>query len=195
MKILVSSLLLSLALFARMNPFEATDTFEEKKLKLLAQQQALNLQGVEYTDSIEIQEDKVVDTSNDIVNIITKKKEANKISESKSQCNDSYVFEPLPFLIVSINNDMFTLNVKKEYELINQDINIANQKFVFDFKSDESFYTIRQELCSDYFSSFVIGSHIKDGFFRVVIKANDKVKSYQSQIDVINNSISLKYMK
>ena len=180
MKIFISILLVSLSLFARINPFESTDTFEEKKNKLLEIQKQQTVTTQEIPEEIIIEEKKPIIIRNPLF--------------IKDGCKENYNYKILPFITINTNIDSIKIDIKQKYKLINQDIDISNKKLVFDFKGKTNFYTKRKTLCHKYFKSFAIGSHNKKNYFRIVIELNDDVMRYEDKINTKNNSVVIKYL-
>ena len=181
MKIFISTILISLSLFARLNPFESTDTFEEKKNKLLASQ----LEEKESDDQQIIKEIIITEPKSVII------KNPLFIEDG---CNETYSYNLLPFISIGTSIDSFVIDIKQKYKLINQDVDIKNKKLVFDFKGKTNFYTKREVLCHKYFKSFAIGCHRKENYFRIVIELKDDVLKYHEKIDSKTNSILIKYI-
>ncbi len=185
MKIVISTVLLSLLLFARINPFESTDTFEERKNKLLESQ----VQENEVIINTPVEKIIPIEEVNESEPIVVKKE-----LQVQDGCNESYVYNLLPFILVSTSKDSFMVKIKDKYKLINQDINIQDKKLVFDFKGKTNFYTKREKLCHKYFKSFAIGCHRDKNYFRVVLDLKEDVLKYQDKIDNENNTIVIEYI-
>ncbi|MEA2049539.1 MAG: AMIN domain-containing protein [Campylobacterota bacterium] len=174
MKIFISTVLVSLSLLARTNPFESTDTFEEKKNRLLAEQ----LQKENITNKKPIKEDL-----------------QKKVYTSKKGCKDNYIYDILPFIKVTTTPNSLNLSIKQKYTLLNQDIDQENKKLIFDFKGKTNFYTKREVLCHKYFKTFAIGCHKKKNYFRIVIDLKEDVLNYKDIIDTKKNNLQIQYIK
>ena len=170
---------LSIMSFARLNPFEPTQTFIDLKNKheqspvKISEISSNNIKKEDTNCSVEKHVEKRV--------VVVKK---------KSNCKNVYKFMPLKFVNIDLKDDFIKINVAKKYKLINSIISDDNTKFVYDFKGKVTFYTIRKKLCSEYFDSFALGTHLEDNFFRVVIKVKKDIKEYkENKLD----SIIIKY--
>jgi len=179
MKILTLLIFIALSLFSRENPFEPTQEYNDKKNQLLEQQKTTIVKDeIKETEVIEVNQ-----TNETISKIIT----------LKDGCKNSYKFTPLDFMEITLIKDKIRLVVDKKYPMINQDIHSDIKKFVFDFKSKKSFYTIKESLCNNYFKSFSVGSHFKRGYLRVVIETTKQLDQYVDIIDPKNNIIEINY--
>ncbi|MEA3384421.1 MAG: AMIN domain-containing protein [Campylobacterota bacterium] len=182
MKILISVIFISLSLFARVNPFEPTDTFEEKKNKILEtkynQTEKYNVEEVEIESELVIPDEVII------------KKEL----QVKDGCDDSYVYDILPFVKVSTDIESISFKIKSKYKLMNQDLYTKNRKLVFDFKGKTKFYTKRKALCHKYFKSFAIGCHREKNYFRIVIELNDKLANYKDIVNIQENVVTIKFI-
>lgn len=178
MKILTLLIFITLSLFSRENPFEPTQEYNDKKNQLLEQQKMIIDEDIKDTRVSEVNQ-----TNKTVSNVAT----------VKDGCKSSYKFTPLSFMEVSLVKDKIRLVVDKKYPMINQDIHSDIKKFVFDFKSKESFYTIKENLCNNYIKSFSVGSHFERGYFRVVIETTKQLEEYIDQIDPKNNIIEINY--
>lgn len=168
MKILTLFIFITFSLFARENPFEPTQEYNDKKSQLLEQQKTTILK------------DEIDET---IPNITT----------VKDGCKQSYKFTPLDFMEISLVKDKIRVIVDKKYPMINEDIHNDIKKFVFDFQSKNSFYTVKEKLCNNYFKTFSVGSHFKKGYLRVVIETVNELDDYIDIIDPKNNVIEINY--
>lgn len=205
--------LLAINLNARMNPFEPTDTFYEqqqeylkkqkeekqkqielekqRKLAILAEQEAeekaeqLRLQKeheAQLAKQRKLQEAKAAQ----MIQVVKKKK---VIAVPK----DSYKI--LPFVHIKVSEKELEVFIDKRYKLINQDILKDQNKFLFDFRATESFYTVRKTLSSKDFKSFAVGTHMEKNFFRVVVELTDNVSKYKEYINSNNSYIKIKKIK
>ena len=202
MKVLIFCFVITAALFARVNPFEPTDTFEEKRLELIKQYDELkpevtviskqkDLNTTESNKTKELSLPMEADLK-PIKETVENKTKPKKVKVIKSNCKESYVYTPFPFIKIYISIDSFKVEVDKKYKLINQDVRDKEKKFVFDFEGGRSFYTKRQKLCHSYFDSFTIGSHPKKNFFRVVIKVKEDMANYKDKSDLKKGTVNYK---
>ncbi len=169
--ILIFIVIVNLNLFARMNPFEPTDTFNEKKAEYYKLQDEIKAKKIKDKKAEELEQQQL------------QQKIANKkIKQIKKYKNET--FQLLPFVKIEIINNILTITVDKKYKLLNQDILKAERKFIFDFQGNISFYTIRKDIKNKNFKSFAIGTHRKKNFFRIVIDLSDSMIKYK---EIINN--------
>ncbi|MEA3513432.1 MAG: AMIN domain-containing protein [Campylobacterota bacterium] len=167
MKIVFYSILISVYLFGRLNPFEATDSFNEKKLIL---ENDMKLQEETKKSNLVKQDNIAVETK--------------KVTEKKD-------IKILPFVNMTIVNDKLTIKVDKKYKLLNQDIIKSSNKILFDFQGDVSFYTIRKKLNDKNFKSFAVGTHRKEKYFRVVIELTKDLTNYKEEINSKDGIITI----
>ena len=218
MRILFYTLFFSVILFARANPFEATDTFEIQRQQVLqerldekAKQKQLKQEVLEqkqaqeeYLKLKQAQEERLKQeqAKQEILRQqlaeqkrqnLVKKERLEKISKSK--CKTDFTLNILPFVTINSDSNNFQLKIKKPYKLINQDINRKKRKFIFDFAGHASFYTKRKTMCHPYFESLTIGTHLKKNFFRVVIVVRENILNYKETIDANNGTISIEKIK
>lgn len=218
-------ILLSIDLSARMNPFEPTDTFNEKKseyLKQLAIQEekakAAELEKQKaIAEAMEAKriEDEVKAKAAELAKIEQAKMEAQKKAEAKAKeealreaklqaLKDAKLkelaaskenFKPLSFVKVEVYDDTLTIYVDKKYKFLNQDNLPKPKKFVFDFKGDVSFYTVRKTIKHKDFKQFAIGTHRKKKFFRVVVDLSDEIIKYKEIVNSKKGTITIKKVK
>ncbi len=211
--LLVFISLLAINLNARMNPFEATDTFHEqqkeyllkqkqekdkiielekqRKLELLAQQEA-----EEKAEQLRLEKERLAQLAKQQKLQKAKAAQAIKVIKKKQAVivpKDSYKI--LPFVNIKVSTEGLEVFIDKRYKLINQDILKEQKKFLFDFRATESFYTVRKTLDSKDFKSFAVGTHMEKNFFRVVVELNDSVSKYKEYINSNNSYIKIKKIK
>ena len=219
MRILFYTLLFSVILFARANPFEATDTFEIQRQQVLQErvdkktkdeqlkQEALKQQQAEKErlKQQQVQEERLkqeilkqemlkkqLEAQKRYSKSLVKKEKTKSKTKPKTKCKTDYTLNILPFITINSTQKSFQLQVKKPYKLINQDINKKKRKFIFDFSGHASFYTKRKVMCHPYFESLTIGTHLKKNFFRVVIVVRENILNYKETIDAKNGTVSIK---
>lgn len=206
MKILLSCLLLSVLLFGRSNPFEPTDTYLEKKQKLLEEdsmnkdlerEKRLENSRAEIDEMAMSEQSQMGESSDESVESKTTIGIVEKLVEDEALEAETEIVEEqipnlkaviesheiLPFLNLNVGIDYLEFNVDKKYKFTDQIILHKKRKFIFDFKGKVSFYTKRKKLDNPYFESVVVGNHPKKGFFRVVILVKDNIKSYKEDIE------------
>jgi hypothetical protein len=195
MKLLATILILSSIVLGRENPFEPTQTFLDQKQQLLIKQQSF-----EYQSTIkEIQqEDDTVEYQSEPVEAVSVQNAPETLNEEASQftlkegCKESYSFRLTDFINIEVKTDRLLIQVDPRHPLVNQDIHKDIQKFVFDFHGKKSFYTKRENICSNYFENISVGSHEKKGFFRIVLKTTLHIDNYIESIDTANNIIDVR---
>jgi len=209
MKIILLSIIgitLSLSLFARENPFEPTDQFIEQKNLIIKKNEEIKIkkeQAEKNKIAREFEEQKMAElkvaekmmADNKIKKETKVKKTVTqvKITPKKKPYIPSVIenFKVLPFVKIHIENEIITIKVDPKYPLLNQDILKPTKKFLFDFKGNVSFYTIRKNIISEEYQSFVVGTHMEKNFFRVVINLSDEMIHYKETIDSKNGIITI----
>lgn len=217
MKILLSSIILSVLLLARSNPFEPTETYAEKKQQLMEEQarqeeiqrekklaeqrEKLNMMAmkqqeiIEETNINENPEENVIELKPAKEEPKVEPKVIEKVVEKvveRVEVIQIQNYELLPFLSARLGPEYIQFSVDKKYKFIDQMIMYKNKKFIFDFQGKVNFYTKRKMLKNPYFESIVIGNHPKKKFFRVVIKVKDSIKNYKESIDSKNFKFTIK---
>jgi len=208
------SILLSISIFARPNPFEPTDQFLEQKELIIKQQeeeenikkekeeQAKVAKALEAQRKAKELEKRRLEEEKKNQLAMQKEKEDKKALETalivEKTTPTPYVptikenFKVLSFVKIYIINDILTIEVDPKYKLLNQDILKPEKKFLFDFRGNVSFYTIRNTIVSENFDSFAVGTHMEKNFFRVVINLTDKMENYVETIDSEKGIITIK---
>lgn len=215
MKILFSFLFLALSLFSRENPFEATETFEQKKKEYLKQIELEKEAQAKAEEAIakekELQElaaklekekdekerlEKLALEEEEKRKALEQKQEAEKLAEQKALEEEieknALKYNPLEFVSFKVYEDHMTINVEQLYKLLNVDVLKPSNKFLFDFKGHTDFYTKRKVLDNHpLFKSIAIGNHPQKGYFRIVIETNGDIKDFKEDIDVKNGIITI----
>ncbi|MEA3354267.1 MAG: hypothetical protein U9Q33_10680 [Campylobacterota bacterium] len=189
MKILFLFTIISLSLFARINPFVSTETYEEQKtqmLKKLYEKEALE----EAKKSLIAAEEK---KKQEVLSSETKEETVEKkiYHKVKKGCQEKYQYTPLAFVKIETSIDTMKIYIDSKFRLLSQDILVENNKFVFDFKANLIFYTKREQLCHNYFKSFAIGNHPKEGYFRMVVALEEDIKNFEESVDTKNSIITI----
>lgn len=201
----ILSIVLSLSLFARENPFEPTDQFlEQKELMIKKNQEEKIKQEKAEKEKVarELKEQKMAELVL-AEKIMAEKVEKKTIDSQKTKTvqetkEKAYIpaivenFKVLPFVKIHIKNDVLTIKVDPKYPLLNQDLLKPVKKFLFDFKGNVSFYSIRKDIVSEDYQSFAVGTHMEKNFFRVVINLTDEMIKYTETIDSKNGIITIK---
>jgi len=204
----ILSIALSISLSARDNPFEPTDHFLTQKEQMIKKNKEKEI-ALEQTKDKEPQKLIVEDTKPRQLEITQteptkiKKQPIKALSpkpqviEQKKISKQPYIpevketFNVLPFVNITIINDVLTIAVDKKYKLLNQDIIKPNKKLLFDFEGNVSFYTVRKEIISESFKSFAVGTHREKNFFRVVVDLPSEVIDYRETVDGKNGVITI----
>ena len=205
----IVSIILSLDLFARENPFEPTDTFIEiqKQYIITQENKEIERKKIDYELNAKKLEEKTKqqllaqeliekEKQENAKKLLEKIKLDNKIKEEKAKQKliaETTKYKILSFINATTTNDKLVINIGKKYKLKNQDILHKNKKFVFDFVGSINMYTKRVKLEHKYFESITIGSHMKDNFFRVVVVLKDVIVNYEENIE--NSTITIKKIK
>ena len=197
--ILIFIITLSLNLFARMNPFEATNTFNEQKANYTEEQNKIQLEKIKNEQKQLKSELFLIKKQNEEARKIAKElkiqAEINKKAKDKAKKlakKESFLL--LPFVKIEIYKGMLTIIVDKKYKLLNQDILKKERKILFDFKGNISFYTIRETIKHKDFKSFAIGTHRNKNFFRVVIYLSDNLVQYRETVNSKKGAITIKHL-
>jgi len=208
-------LLLTTTLFlnqlcARENPFEPTDTYSQKQKefydKIEAEkkqkeqevetarlQEELLLKREKELEELELQKQKELEELNKLQQkrIVLEKETPKIIMTQKEKVEDVKNYKVLPFVTVQTTDDALLIFVDPKFQLKNQDILKKQKKFLFDFSAHTSFYTIRKQIEHPYFKAYAVGTHRKEGFFRIVIDLNSDTKNYKETIDTKENIIKI----
>jgi hypothetical protein len=193
--ILIFIVTLSLNLFARMNPFEATNTFNEQKANYAEEQNKIQLQKIQNEQKQLKKELFLMKKQNAEANKIAKElKIQTEINKKVKKLAKKESFSLLPFVKIEIYKGILTIIVDKKYKLLNQDILKKERKILFDFKGNISFYTIRKNIKHKDFKSFAIGTHRRKNFFRVVIDLSDDLIQYTEKVNGKKGVITIKHL-
>ncbi len=183
---IIFTILLSLNIYARTNPFEATDTFKQIQKQYI---ESLQIEEINQ-QNIEEQEIKENLVSQEKTKQLQIQKEKLELIEIEKQ--NTLYYDILPFLNATIFDRTLTINIKPKFKLINQDLNHKSRKFIFDFEGTVKMYTKKEIFNHPDFYSITIGSHIEENFFRIVVLLNNDVISYEEDIDFNNSIIKIK---
>ena len=211
----ILTIIFSLSLCARENPFEPTDHFLEQKEMIMkanelekvkkeqeaADKMAKELKAKELA-SQKMAEEKMA--AEKMQKQLMEKKQEVKIAKMEKEVKAEkmvvkkpYIpeikenFKVLPFVKIYVVNDVLTIKVDPKYKLLNQDILKPVKKLLFDFQGKVSFYTVRKEIMSENFKSFAVGTHMKENFFRVVIDLPYDIIHYTEKVDSKNGIITI----
>jgi len=194
----ILSIALSASLFARENPFEPTDHFLEQKEMIIQANERERLQQ----EQEEINRKAKELEANKTAEMMTKKEVKTIKIQSAPKAETmmkkkAYVpqikenFKVLPFVKINVVNDLLTIKVDTKYKLLNQDILTPAKKLIFDFEGKVSFYTVRKDIISESFKSFAVGTHMEEGYFRVVIDLPEDIINYIEKIDTNKGIITI----
>lgn len=203
------SFLFVVQLIARENPFEPTDTYNEKQVEYLKQLELEMEQEKKLQEQMQLQEQAMLQREKELEDLENlKQEELRKIEALKAQravlekdqeqkllqiqqakMEQKNRYNILPFVHVDTTDDTLTLYVDTKFKLINQDILEKPKKILYDFKGYTSFYTIKKTLQSQAFKSFTVGTHKEKGFFRVVIELADETSLYSENINTNEGKI------
>jgi hypothetical protein len=192
----------SVELSARENPFEPTDTYIDKQEEYFKQIEAKKLAKQKKIEEDRLQEEMLLQREKELAQIeLEKQQELERIKQiqkekealEKQKIKEMKNYKALPFVTIQTFDKELLIHVDTKFQLINQDILKKQNKFLFDFSGNTSFYTIRKNLEHQHFKAYAIGTHRKEGYFRVVIDLSDKAINYKEHIDTKKGTISIKY--
>jgi len=202
----ILSIVLSLSLFARENPFEPTDHYLEQKdmiikanelEKIKAEQEAadkialaLKEKELEAKKLAELKEQEIQQKKTQALKLMAMK-EKEKIQEEAYIPEIKENFKILPYVKIYVVNNILTIKVDPQYKLLNQDILKPAKKLLFDFEGTVSIYTIRKNIISEDFKSLTVGTHMEENFFRIVIDLPEDIINYTEKIDSKNGIITI----
>lgn len=193
---------LSSELFARENPFEPTDTYEQKQKEYVAMMEEKEKQKQQEIETARLQEQLLIEREKELEELeLKKRQELQKINElqekrkvlqedtpkvlltQKEKVENVQNYKVLPFVTLQTGDDTLLIFVDTKFKLINQDILKKQKKFLFDFKGNTSFYTIRKKLDHKDFKGYAVGTHKEKGFFRIVIDLHGNTTEFKETID------------
>jgi hypothetical protein len=182
-------------LSARENPFEPTKTYEEELARMMEIEEDYPAEFQEKDPSDYEQMSPVVQEVAPKVEpkkeVVVKPKEVAKpkvpdenlvyVPLREKMFTKQAVISILPGVEVSFEGKK--LEIKSKYEVFQKfDLNDEN-KIILDFRATTSFYTIRKDLNSQYFTKLVVGNHKEDKFFRVALQLPASPKDYKVTYD------------
>lgn len=206
----IFSIVISVDLFARMNPFEATDTFTDKKEQLIKEQQAekkrLEIAAIEFENEksikkqmtealIQTKKEPKVKIVEELPVVVEVKKEIIKVIPVKKEIIEDEEFKILPFISIYTVQNTLMIEVDKKYKLFHQESLPKQKKFLFDFQGKESFYTIRKPIKNKNYKSLTVGTHLKEKYFRVVVDLEDNTTMYRKSIDTKNGIVAIQKIR
>ncbi|MFA7083405.1 MAG: AMIN domain-containing protein [Arcobacteraceae bacterium] len=176
-------------LSARDNPFEPTKTYDEELARMMEIEEDFPAEFQEKDPSqYEQMSPVVVETPKvEPKKVVVKPKEKAKpkvpdanlvyVPLRDQMHTKQAVIAILPGVEVSFEGKK--LEIKSKYEVFQKfDLNEEN-KMILDFRATTSFYTIRKDLNSQYFTKLVVGNHKEEKFFRVAIQLPASPKDYK----------------
>jgi hypothetical protein len=201
-KAIMLSILISISLFARLNPFEVDPTI----YKVDKQEKPIPVKNISSVDDNKKTIKIKPQTINNKKIIVSKRKEKKRKEKKKYNTNNitkipkpiikSFVpanYKVLPFLSVDVDYKDIKLKSRTKYHIINY-YNLENiHKVAFDFYGKVSFNTKYKKLTSPSFKSFKIGNHPNIKMFRVAIKLKHPAKDYS--ISIKQHTAHIKYNK
>lgn len=188
-------------LSARENPFEPTKTYEEELARMMELQEDVPkefrvkdpseyekmspspkpLEAKDIKIKIEPKKPVVVKPKKEVVKPKVPDENLVYVPKQNEMHTKQAVISVIPGVEVSFEGKK--LEIKSKYEVFQKfDINEEN-KIILDFRADTTFYTIRKDLNSQYFSKLAIGNHEKEKFFRVALQLPASPKDYKVTYD------------
>ena len=161
---------------------------KEKQLEDLALKQQEELRKIE---ELKAQQATLLKKQEQELLKLDKAKKQKLLQMNKEKTVQKNRYNVLPFVDIEANDNTLVLYVDTKFKLINQDILQNRKKILYDFRGYASFYTIKKRLDSKAFKAFVVGTHKKKGFFRVVIEVNDPTSTYSETINTKEGKITL----
>ncbi len=181
----------NLNLSARENPFEPTKTYEEELARMMEMEEDFPAEFQEKDPSAYEQMTPVVEPVAPKVEVKKEAVVAPKVVAKPKVPDENLVYVPLREQTftkqavisvlpgVEISFEGKKLEIKSKYEVFQKfDLNDEN-KIILDFRATTSFYTIRKDLNSQYFSKLVVGNHQDEKFFRVALQLPASPKDYK----------------
>ena len=188
-------------LSARENPFEPTKTYEEELARMMELQE-------DVPKEFQVKDPSTYEKMSPSPKPLTEKeiklkpepkkpvvaKPKKEVSKPKVS-DENLVYVPsqdkmytkqavisvIPGLEVSFEGKK--LEIKSKYEVFQKfDINEEN-KIILDFRAATTFYTLRKDLNSQYFSKLAVGNHKEEKFFRVALQLPASPKDYKVTYD------------
>jgi hypothetical protein len=200
----------SMELVARENPFEPTDTYNQKQKEYFTKIEEEEKAKQQEAETARMQEQLLMEREKELAELeLQKEQELQKINElqekrkilqddtpkiiltPKKIVKNIKNYKVLPFVTIQTTDDTLMVIVDKKFRLINQDILKKQKKFLFDFKGHTSFYTIRKKLDHVNFKAYSVGTHKEKGFFRVVIDLPSETQNYKESVDTNEGIIKI----
>lgn len=97
----------------------------------------------------------------------------------------------LPFVNIDYTNDKIEINSK--YDVFRKFTIEASNKLVLDYHAKTFFLTKMKDLDTEYFEKLVIGNHLKDKYFRIVIVLKNKPNKYK--VTYLDNLVTITFDK
>ena len=169
----IFTLVLTLNLSARENPFEATQAYTEEAARILEQNETIVQEAKKkLTPILEIKENKK-NEENKVIYV----KPRTDIEENINLNMQKKIL--IDFIHINYNNDKLTIHTK---DIILKKFTLEKEnKLVIDYKAKKNFYTKREFLDSQNFKKITLGNHKKENFYRVVILLSKKPSNYKVQ--------------
>ncbi|WP_419771173.1 MAG: AMIN domain-containing protein [Candidatus Marinarcus sp.] len=180
---------------ARENPFEPTKTYKDEMARVMEIEEDYPAEFQAKKDDSQYEKmtpvPVVEPVKEEVKAPVVKKEVVAKKEVVKKVPSEKVVYVPLRQKMytkqavisllpgVELRFEGKDLEIKSKYEVFQKfDINDEN-KIILDFRATTSFYTVRKDLNSQYFSKIIIGNHQDENFFRIVLKLPASPKDYK----------------
>ncbi len=100
-------------------------------------------------------------------------------------------FDILPFLNIEYTNEI--IKISSKYNVFRKFTIEKSNKIVLDFRAKTFFLTKKQETLTEYFEKVIVGNHLKDKYFRVVIVLKNSPSKYK--VTYTNNLVTVEFDK
>lgn len=212
-------LLLSTSLFARENPFTATNAYEEEAARMIEINEVEQDYDVEfqqeqqYVNEMYEKMNKPEPEPNTMKPTLTEEKVKKMIEKAQKKVKPKVIIKKVveqpkkpqqvvyvkPRLDVTsekeilpflkIEFDNDKLDIYSKYKVTKKITLPGKKKIVLDYTAKENFYTVRETITSTNFPKIAVGNHKKDKFFRVVVELAHMPESYEVTYD--DNKVSI----
>lgn len=102
-------------------------------------------------------------------------------------------YKPLPFLTIDLKKNKIDIESREKYKVKKLYTIPTEKKIVIDFSGSVKHYTKNGMFVSQEFTSYKIGNHPEQNFFRVVIKTKHNPEKYLPVIE--KNMLTITYKK
>ena len=174
-------------LYSRENPFEPTQQYiQQIDINTTTTQQVVQPKQNVVVEPVTIQIKSapiVVKTNNNT------KQQTKKIVPKKVIVEEK--FNILPFMKLSIVDDVLTIITNKKYKFKRSDKIKEENKIFFDFIGKKSFYTKSRTIVNENYDKFTVGTHLKQNYFRIVIQLSGDISLYKYSVNKKTNTITI----